>query len=96
MRQLGLLFWIYVLASAVTFGAYAFDKFAARQGRRRIRERTLHLLALCGGWPGAWLAQRLLHHKSVKRRFQAVFWSIVILHGLVLAWWVSRAARAVF
>lgn len=50
-----------------------------------MRERTLHLLALFGGWPGAWLAQRLLRHKTAKRSFQIVFRVTVAAHLLICA-----------
>lgn len=76
----------YVLISLLTLIVYAVDKSAARQGRRRVRERTLHLLALAGGWPGALIAQRLLRHKSRKRPFRAVFWLTVVLNCAVCMW----------
>lgn len=77
---------IYVGTSAATFLTYAKDKSAAQRGARRIPERTLHLLAFAGGWPGALLAQQLLRHKSAKSEFRAVFWATVILNvaGFVL------------
>ena len=60
------------LASAVAFVAYAIDKRAARRrGARRVPERALHLIALAGGWPGAWLARGLLRHKTRKAGFTA-------------------------
>jgi len=40
----------------------------------------LHLLELLGGWPGAFLAQRRLRHKCSKRRYQFVFWLIVLAY----------------
>ena len=43
---------LYAVASVACFIAYALDKSAARQGRRRTPERTLLLLGLAGGWPG--------------------------------------------
>lgn len=66
--------------SMVCFTAYALDKRAARTGRRRTPERTLLLLGLVGGWPGAFIAQRWLRHKSSKRAFQVKFWFTVMLH----------------
>lgn len=40
----------------------------------------LHLLELLGGWPGAFLAQRRLHHKCSKGSYQFVFWLIVLAY----------------
>lgn len=75
---------LYLVASAVTFIAYALDKSAASQGAWRTQERSLHLLALVGGWPGALLAQQLLRHKSSKQAFRQVFWATVLLNVVAL------------
>lgn len=82
----GMVGMAYVTLSALTLAAYAFDKAAAKAGRRRISERTLHLLSLAGGWPGALLGQQWLRHKSVKADFRARFWATVLLNvaGFVL------------
>lgn len=81
--------WLYLVASAVGFVAYARDKSAAKKGRWRVPERTLHLIALAGGWPGAVAAQRFLRHKSKKPSFQLVFWATVVLNTVALAWIIS-------
>jgi uncharacterized membrane protein YsdA (DUF1294 family) len=78
--------WLYLIASTVAFITYAWDKSAARNGNWRTRESTLHLLALAGGWPGAWAAQRLLRHKSSKQSFLLVFWLTVCLNCALLGW----------
>jgi uncharacterized membrane protein YsdA (DUF1294 family) len=75
----------YACASVVCFAAYALDKSAARAGRRRTPERTLLLLGLACGWPGAVLAQRWLRHKSAKRSFQLKFWLTVVTNISVAA-----------
>jgi uncharacterized membrane protein YsdA (DUF1294 family) len=62
------------------FIAYARDKSAAIRQRHRTPERTLLLLGLCCGWPGGWLAQRLLRHKSSKTSFLIKFWLTVLLN----------------
>lgn len=73
--------------SVLTFGVYGADKQAARTGQRRTPENTLHLLALAGGWPGAWAAQRWFRHKTSKARFIAAYRATVWLHlAVVLAW----------
>lgn len=84
-----LVFWSYWLASAMTFIVYRRDKSAAIRYQSRTPEKTLHLLALVGGWPGAILAQRLFRHKSKKLSFQIIFWATVMLNCLALAWLLS-------
>ena len=80
--------FVVLALSAITFVAYALDKQAAQTGRWRTPESTLHLLELAGGWPGAWIAQQWLRHKSRKPAYRVVFWVMVVLHGGVLAAWL--------
>lgn len=77
----------YGISSAVTFMAYALDKSAAVSGGWRTSERTLHLLALACGWPGALVAQQMLRHKTSKPSFVAAFWFTVVLNVLALILW---------
>ena len=72
----------YLGASVVCFIAYASDKAAAMKQAWRTPERTLHLLSLIGGWPGALLAQQAFRHKTTKPEFRTVFWATVILNIL--------------
>jgi uncharacterized membrane protein YsdA (DUF1294 family) len=91
---------LYALASAalslIAFLAYAIDKRRAVHSattsafRGRIPERTLHLLALLGGWPGALLAARLFHHKTRKLSFRLVTWLIVTLHLALVSYLLYR------
>lgn len=82
---------LYLVASVITFVTYAFDKSAARKNQWRIKEDTLHILALIGGWPGALAAQRLLRHKSKKQSFQTFFLVTVVLNCGALGWMFSSA-----
>ena len=84
---------MYLAASVAALIAYRVDKFAAQRGAWRIGERTLHVLALMGGWPGALIAQALLHHKSRKLSFQIVFATTVALNcgALLWFWWGARS-----
>ncbi|XZG68965.1 DUF1294 domain-containing protein [Chitinibacteraceae bacterium HSL-7] len=72
--KLGLpvLYWM-LGASALAFLLYWHDKRQAQAGGWRTPEARLHLVALLGGWPGAWSAQRLFRHKSSKSSFRWVF-----------------------
>jgi len=75
---------VVAVMSLVCFAAYGWDKRQATRGGRRISERTLHVLAFLGGWPGGLLGQRQFRHKTKKMEFRVLFWLVVILHiGLV-------------
>ena len=82
---LGLLGW-YAVASVVTFCVYWVDKRKAELRAWRVPEKTLHTLALVGGWPGALLAVKKLRHKSSKPSFLVVLWAIAGLHVLLWGW----------
>ena len=85
---------VYMLAvSALTVLVYAKDKSAAARGLWRVRESTLHLWSLLGGWPGAYVAQRALRHKTRKDAFLtgyrltvAANCGVVALVFVLLAW----------
>jgi uncharacterized membrane protein YsdA (DUF1294 family) len=79
----------YVLMSGAAFVLYWIDKQRAVRGEWRISEGTLHGVELLGGWPGAWLAQRVLHHKTRKVSYRIVFWAIGAIHAIGWAWWLG-------
>ena len=60
------------LLCCVTFGL---DKWLAVKHKRRIRERTLHILMWLLGAPGALLGMNLFHHKTA----HASFWISAVL-----------------
>lgn len=70
----------YMAMSLATFIVYFGDKRAARLGRARVSETTLHGLSLACGWPGALLAQQLLGHKFAKPVFRRMFWGTVAVN----------------
>lgn len=72
--------------NVITLFAYAFDKSAAERGSWRTQETTLHLFALTGGWPAAWLAQQLLRHKTSKDSFQSAYWTSAALRCIAWHW----------
>lgn len=89
--------WLWVGAyllviNALTALAYIWDKRKARRGGWRISENQLHLGELLGGWPAAFLMQRLLRHKTTKRGYQFVFWLIVLGYQIAAFEVISRGA----
>ncbi|KAL5409347.1 hypothetical protein PMIN03_006025 [Paraphaeosphaeria minitans] len=69
---------IYTLVlSCFTFLLYGYDKMQARNLNWRVKESTLQLCAVLGGWPGALVGMHYFQHKTRKVRFLLVFWEIV-------------------
>lgn len=77
---------LYLIMSLIAFIAYALDKSAAQNDRWRTQESTLHFISLLGGWPGAYVAQKKLRHKSIKTAFINVYWVTVLLNLAGLFW----------
>ena len=94
-------FWMLAVVGVISLTAFVsqwFDKRRAEQERWRMPENFLHLLELLGGWPGAFVAQRLFRHKTSKFSYQLVFWLIVGAYELVsvdflLGWKMAQQAR---
>jgi len=82
--------YIYVIwlaiASAVTFGVYGYDKAQARSGGWRVPEKTLHGLALVGGFPGGWAGRALFRHKTRKGFFAFVLIVSTLAHAGLVYW----------
>lgn len=90
LRQAGLapLYAGLVSLNAIALTLYGFDKRQAIVGGMRIPEIVLHLVALCGGSPGALVGQQLFRHKTRKRGFRLILAAILLLQaGLVCGYW---------
>ncbi|MGG6239495.1 DUF1294 domain-containing protein [Nodosilinea sp. AN01ver1] len=79
---------LYPVMSVFTYVLYADDKIRAKQKVWRTSEQTLHVCELVGGWPGGYVAQQLLRHKSLKRSYQFEFWLIVVIHQVAWLIWL--------
>ncbi|MGD9127555.1 MAG: DUF1294 domain-containing protein [Planctomycetia bacterium] len=80
--------WAFVTLGVITFLCYGLDKYQARRDGLRISEKTLHILALCGGTPGAALGQIVFRHKTRKRSFRLIFFTIVFFQAVALIAWI--------
>src|SRR5450432_2126626 len=90
-----------ILISVVTYLFYRHDKKRAQSGGWRTSESNLHFVELIGGWPGAFLAQSIVHHKNSKLSYQVIFWMIVALHefasfDFIQDWHYTRTALLFF
>ncbi len=82
------LFYFLAFINVVTFFYFGFDKIQSqREGRRRASERSLWVLSLLGGSPGALLAMKFFRHKTKKTSFQLVLTLILALQILGLVLW---------
>ncbi len=72
------------LINITAFIAYGADKRAAIKGAWRVPEADLHTLEFLGGWIGAFIGQKIFHHKSKKKSYQAMFWLMLVLQGIAI------------
>jgi len=73
-------YYIYLLvASLIASLVFIYDKNAAISAKRRIPERTLHLLELFGGVFAVVVLMYLIRHKNRKSSYYFVTYLILIL-----------------
>jgi uncharacterized membrane protein YsdA (DUF1294 family) len=81
---------LWLLAGTIVTGAvFAYDKFQAQRGGRRIPEMTLMGASLAGGVIGGWFGMLALRHKTLHKRFWATQW-------IATALWVAIALVLLF
>lgn len=76
--------WL-VAGTLVTAGTFAYDKFQARNGGRRIPEIALLASVLAGGVIGGWSGMLVVRHKTRQARFWITQWIATALHVAALA-----------
>lgn len=87
MRGLALLLLIW---NVVVFVIYGYDKWAARNGERRVRESTLIACAFGFGGVGALAAMKLFRHKTRKLVFTTLVPLSVLIGGVLTFLFVTR------
>ncbi len=81
-----LLLYYFVCVNVLTFFVYGIDKWQARQGKWRISEATLLLLAVIGGSIGAWLGMRVWRHKTMHKKFKYGIPAILMIHIIIIGY----------
>ncbi len=79
-----------ILINIITFAVFGFDKLRAVRQKWRVRERTLFVLALIGGSPGALLGMIVFRHKIRKRAFVIGIPLILAVQAAVIWWTMIR------
>ena len=83
--------FVYLAAvNLASFALYGIDKYKARRGLWRIPEAVLLFAAAVGGSAGALLGMRFFHHKTKKPRFFIGVPVILLLHLLILWFFLHR------
>jgi uncharacterized membrane protein YsdA (DUF1294 family) len=81
-----------LVASLTTAAMFVCDKRAAKKGSPRVSENTLLGWSLVGGWPGGWIASKLLRHKTQKLSFRVRFVLAAIINvGVMACLWYSAS-----
>lgn len=81
-------FFLYYLLTVNAIGLLFMltDKLLAKANRRRIRERTLFLIAIIGGSVGSILGMYLFRHKTLHLKFTMGMPLILALQIIVYIW----------
>ena len=83
---MNLFFTILLIWNICVMSIYGLDKLYARRGTRRIKERTLILLAFLAGSVGAMFGMVIFNHKTSKQKFRYLVPLSVILNISLLVW----------
>lgn len=73
-----------IIVNLAAAAAFAWDKYCAKKGRRRIPEAVLLLLAAIGGSAGALAAMVLFNHKTRKVKFNLTVPALLVVQILLL------------
>ena len=76
-----------LIVNVAAFAVYGADKRRAKQGRWRVPEKTLFLLAIIGGSVGALLGMWCFHHKTRHWYFRYGI-PVILVVQLALAGWL--------
>ena len=79
MQKAILIYFLFVNTAA--FIVYAFDKYRAIKGGRRVSETELHTFSMIGGFLGATLSMALFRHKVSKVSF-------LVKHIVIILIWI--------
>lgn len=74
--------------NVIAFLLFGADKSFALSGRRRVKDKTLLLLALLGGSVGAYIGKVHFYHKTIKYRY--ILEAIMVIQAAAIAYVVVK------
>ena len=77
------------LINIISFMVYGIDKLKTKQGKWRIPEATLLLLAIIGGSIGAWCGVKVWHHKTLHKKFRYGI-PLIIAIQIAMIWYLLK------
>lgn len=81
-----LLVW-YIAINIWSFSAMAYDKSKSKQntdGKGRVKENSLLIYSLIGGFIGCLIGMYKLRHKTKHASFKITFWGSMVLHLILI------------
>ncbi|MDD2192232.1 MAG: DUF1294 domain-containing protein [Bacteroidales bacterium] len=69
-----------IVINVISVLTFSIDKSQAKNNKRRVPEKVLHILELMGGVFGIIVSMYLIHHKSSKWQYY------IITYIILLAW----------
>lgn len=85
MEKLIIIAIYYFIINAVGALINIADKRLAIKGRRRISEKSLWVIGICGGAAGSYAAMKAVRHKTKHKNFMVGMPFLIILHAAVIA-----------
>ena len=78
-----------IIINFVTFIVFVLDKICAIKKKWRYKEVSLLGLCLFGGAIGGFLAMHLFHHKTKKKLFVIGVPLIIVIHLVIVMWFIK-------
>ena len=79
-----LIFLYLTVISIISVIVCVADKSRAKKGKWRIKESTLFLLSALGGSAAMYITMRVIHHKTLHKRFMIGIPLIIIIQATLL------------
>ncbi|MCF6139746.1 DUF1294 domain-containing protein [Flavobacterium sp. K77] len=78
------LFYYFFVINLIAFVSIGYDKYLAKNQKRRISERTLLSFVFFGGTIGSGIAMIIFKHKTAKKSYLWKFWLLTTVQILLL------------